>query len=156
MKLQFDVLKTLAIVILIGCSSAFGQAQAKRGIDAAVAELGEGFVSGTAKVNGTTLHYVRGGTGPAVILIHGFPQDWYEFHKIMPRLAKKFTVIAVDLRGVGGSAATPDGYDAANRTKIFISLHSNSSWSAFTLSVTTLAGWLLMRLCALVRQPRAA
>ena len=114
MKLQFDVLKTLAIFILIGFGSAFGQAQAKRRIDAAVAELGEGFVSGTAKVNGTTLHYVRGGTGPAVILIHGFPQDWYEFHKIMPRLAKKFTVLAVDLRGVGGSAATSDGYDAAN------------------------------------------
>jgi pimeloyl-ACP methyl ester carboxylesterase len=65
-------------------------------------------------VNGTTLHYVRGGTGPAVILLHGFPQDWYEFHQIMPRLAKQFTVIAVDLRGVGGSAATPDGYEAAH------------------------------------------
>jgi pimeloyl-ACP methyl ester carboxylesterase len=47
-------------------------------------------------------------------LTHGFPQDWYEFHKILPRLAKKFTVIAVDLRGVGGSSPTPSGYDAAN------------------------------------------
>jgi pimeloyl-ACP methyl ester carboxylesterase len=50
-------------------------------------------------------------------LIHGWPQDWYEFHKIMPRLAKKFTVIAVDLRGVGGSSPTPGGYDAANMAK---------------------------------------
>jgi len=91
-----------------------GQEPAKRQIDPAVTKLGKGFVSNTAKVNGTTLHYVRGGTGPAVILLHGFPQDWYEFHQIMPRLAKKFTVIAVDLRGVGGSAATRDGYDAAN------------------------------------------
>ena len=65
-------------------------------------------------MNGTTLHYVRGGTGSAVLVLHGFPQDWYEFHHIMPRLAKKFTVIAVDLRGVGRSAATPGGYDAAN------------------------------------------
>ena len=77
-------------------------------------KLGKEFMSNTAHVNGTMLHYVRGGTGPAVILLHGFPQDWYEFHKIMPRLAKKFTVIAVDLRGVGGSAATPGGYDAPN------------------------------------------
>ena len=79
-----------------------------------MAALGQGFVSTTAKVNGTTLRYVRGGTGSAVILLHGFPQDLYEFHQIMPRLAKKFTVIAVDLRGIGGSAATPGGYEAGN------------------------------------------
>ena len=47
-------------------------------------------------------------------MIHGFPQDWFEYHAIMPRLARRFTVVAVDLRGVGGSAATPCGYDAAN------------------------------------------
>jgi len=78
----------------------------------AVRTLGLGFRSETASVNGTRIHYVRGGTGPAVILIHGFPQDWFEYHEIMPRLAKQFTVLAVDLRGVGGSAAMPDGYDA--------------------------------------------
>ena len=76
--------------------------------------LGREFGSETATVNGITLHYVRGGNGPAVILIHGFPQDWSEYRAIMPRLAKRFTVIAVDLRGVGGSTATPGGYDAAN------------------------------------------
>lgn len=76
--------------------------------------LGKEFVSEIEAVNGITLHYVRGGKGPAVILIHGFPQDWFEYHAIMPRLAKQFTVIAVDLRGVGGSTATPGGFDAAN------------------------------------------
>ena len=70
-------------------------------------------MSETAGLNGTTLHYVRGGQGPAVILIHGFPQDWFEYHAIMPRSAKQFTVIAIDLRGVGGSAVAADGYDAA-------------------------------------------
>ena len=113
MNIQFNPLRAL-LFVLIACSSVFGQAEAKRQIAPEVAKLGKGFVSNTAQVNGTTLHYVRSGTGPAVILLHGFPQDWYEFHQIMPRLAKKFTVIAVDLRGVGGSAATPDGYDAAN------------------------------------------
>lgn len=106
-------LKALVIFVAIACGS-FDQAQAQQRIDPAVAKLGKGFVSNTARVNGTRLHYVRGGTGPAVMLIHGWPQDWYEFHKIMPRLAKKFTVIAVDLRGVGGSSPTPGGYDAAN------------------------------------------
>src|ERR1700692_4428968 len=76
--------------------------------------LSKDFRSETATVNGIKLHYVRGGKGPAVILIHGFPQDWFEYHSIMPRLAKRFTVIAVDLRGIGGSKATAGGYDAAN------------------------------------------
>lgn len=73
-----------------------------------------GFVSATTAVNGTTIHYVRGGHGPALVLVHGFPQDWFEWRRVMPRLSLQFTVIAVDLRGVGGSTPTADGYDAAN------------------------------------------
>jgi pimeloyl-ACP methyl ester carboxylesterase len=76
--------------------------------------LDKEFTSEAATVNGITLHYVRGGTGPALVLIHGFPQDWFEYRAIMPRLAKRFTIVAVDLRGIGGSTATPAGYDAAN------------------------------------------
>jgi pimeloyl-ACP methyl ester carboxylesterase len=106
--------KALVPLVLIGCAGAAGQSPATRPMDPGVARLGTGFLSSTARVNGTTLHYVRGGTGPAVILLHGFPQDWSAFRKIMPRLARKFTVVAVDLRGVGRSAATPGGYDAAN------------------------------------------
>ena len=71
------------------------------------------FVSETASVNGTTLHYMRGGHGPTVLLIHGFPQDWYEWRHVMPLLAGRFSVVALDLRGVGGSAAPAEGYDAA-------------------------------------------
>jgi pimeloyl-ACP methyl ester carboxylesterase len=108
-----NFMKALVICIAIACTT-FAQAQAQRQIDPAVVKLGKGFISNTANVNGTRLHYVRGGTGPAVILIHGWPEDWYEFHKVMPRLAQKFTVIAVDLRGVGGSSPTAAGYDAAN------------------------------------------
>jgi pimeloyl-ACP methyl ester carboxylesterase len=81
--------------------------------------LGDEFASESATVNGIMLHYVRGGNGPAVILVHGFPEDWFEYHAIMPLLAKQFTVIAVDLRGVGASTTEPGtmkpgGYDAAN------------------------------------------
>ncbi len=94
--------------------SAFAQMDMKSAASEALEQLGNGFESNFVKVNGTSLHYVRGGTGPAVILIHGFPEDWYEFHKVMPQLAKRFTVVAVDLRGVGRSAVTPGGYDSAN------------------------------------------
>lgn len=82
------------------------------GIQDLLAGLGDGAESATASVNGTTIHYVRMGAGPALVLIHGFPQDWFEWRRVMPRLAERFTVIAVDLRGAGGSAAPVDGYDA--------------------------------------------
>ncbi len=74
-------------------------------IEDLLAGLGDDVESATEAVNGTRIHYVRCGAGPALVLIHGFPQDWFEWRRVMPRLAERFTVIAVDLRGVGGSAA---------------------------------------------------
>jgi pimeloyl-ACP methyl ester carboxylesterase len=91
-----------------------GERREQLGSDSVLTELGAGFVSNTADVNGTTIHYVRGGHGPALVLLHGFPQDWFEWRRVMPRLSERFTVVAVDLRGVGGSAPSPDGYAAAN------------------------------------------
>jgi pimeloyl-ACP methyl ester carboxylesterase len=108
------ILKRLAVFVVAACAVIQGQSPPRQRIDPGLATLGGGFVSGTAQANGTTLHYVRGGTGSAVILLHGFPEDWYAYHRVMPRLAKQFTVVAVDLRGIGGSAATPGGYDALN------------------------------------------
>lgn len=85
----------------------------QRAVDPTVAALGRQFESATAKANGIQLHYVRGGSGPALILLHGFPQDWREWHRVMPRLAERFTIVAPDLRGIGGSQLTQTGYDAA-------------------------------------------
>jgi pimeloyl-ACP methyl ester carboxylesterase len=106
--------KALAVFVVVACAAVHGQSSPKQMADPAVTALGSGFVSDTARVNGATLHYVRGGAGPAVILLHGFPEDWYAYHRIMPLLARRFTVVAVDLRGVGGSIPTEGGYDAAN------------------------------------------
>ena len=89
------------------------QGQTKKQMSTPAIGLSNEFVSEQARANGVTLHYVRGGTGPVVILIHGFPQDWFEYRPIMPRLAKRFTVIAIDLRGIGDSTPSADGYDAA-------------------------------------------
>jgi pimeloyl-ACP methyl ester carboxylesterase len=108
---------SILISVLIGFGNAIAQSSVRQPIDPAVAALGQGFETGTAKVNGAILHYVRGGQGPTVLLVHGFPEDWYEFHRVMPRLAKKFTVVAPDLRGVGGSSVISGGYDAANMAK---------------------------------------
>jgi pimeloyl-ACP methyl ester carboxylesterase len=57
------------------------------------------------------MHYVKMGSGPLLILLHGWPETWYEWHKVMPTLATKFTVVAPDLRGLGLSEKTQTGYD---------------------------------------------
>lgn len=70
-----------------------------------------GFTETAAHANGITVNYVRGGSGPTLVLLHGYPQTWYLWRKVMPALAEHFTVIAPDLRGSGGSDAPTDGYD---------------------------------------------
>jgi pimeloyl-ACP methyl ester carboxylesterase len=59
------------------------------------------------------LHYVRAGKGEPVVLLHGWPQSWYAWHKILPALAQHYDVIAPDLRGLGDSTRPAGGYDKA-------------------------------------------
>ncbi|WAL67828.1 alpha/beta hydrolase [Amycolatopsis cynarae] len=67
----------------------------------------------TVAVNGTELHYVSAGeTGSPVLLVHGFPETWWAFRKVIPRLAARHRVFAVDLRGFGDSAVAEDGFDS--------------------------------------------
>ena len=62
--------------------------------------------------NGTALHYVRGGTGEPVVLIHGFTDTSRMWRPLLPVLAKEYTVITPDLPGLGGSSVLPSGeYD---------------------------------------------
>ena len=79
----------------------------------AVAEtLPAGFTSAKQKTGDVKLRYVRdGGPGETVILLHGFPQTWSSWKKMMPLMSAQYDVIAVDLRGVGGSDKPKDGYD---------------------------------------------
>jgi pimeloyl-ACP methyl ester carboxylesterase len=69
-----------------------------------------GFTSGFEEVNGLKMHYVAGGSGPLILMVHGFGQSWYEWHQLMPELAKKNRVIAVDLPGLGLSAPLKTSY----------------------------------------------
>ena len=67
-------------------------------------------------VNGIQLHYVIGSEDNSqvdpIVLLHGFPQTWYEWRHIIPQLiANNFTVIAPDLRGLGDSEKPQTGYD---------------------------------------------
>ena len=71
----------------------------------------EAIASRTAEVAGHQLHYLMAGSGPAVILLHGYTQTSRMWKPIMPLLAKKFTVIAPDLPGIGDSEIPTDGLD---------------------------------------------
>jgi pimeloyl-ACP methyl ester carboxylesterase len=64
-----------------------------------------------ADVNGVRLHYVIGGQGKPVVLLHGWAETWFTWHRIMPELAKHHTVVALDMRGLGDSARPDSGYD---------------------------------------------
>src|SRR4051794_41690099 len=58
------------------------------------------------------LHYVTAGDGFPVVLLHGWPQSWYEWRHVIPGLTDAgFRVIAPDLRGLGESSRPADGYD---------------------------------------------
>ena len=65
----------------------------------------------TVPVNGIQIHYVIGGRGDPIVLLHGWPETWYSWHRVMPTLAKNYTVIVPDLRGLGDSSKPPTGYD---------------------------------------------
>jgi len=66
------------------------------------------------EVNATTLHYVAAGTGGSpILLVHGFPETWWAFHRLIPLLAAHHRVFAVDLRGFGDSGHGPGTYDSA-------------------------------------------
>ena len=64
-----------------------------------------------ADLGDVRLHYVTAGSGFPVVLLHGWPQSWYEWRHVIPGLAERFRVIAPDLRGLGDSSRPADGYD---------------------------------------------
>lgn len=70
-----------------------------------------------AEVNGTRLHYVSGGQGEPLILIPGYPETWWAYHKVMPLLASKYYVVVVEMRGMGSSDKSVSGYDKKNMAK---------------------------------------
>lgn len=76
-----------------------------------------GVEHGSVAVDGGTIHYTRTGSGPPLILLHGWPQTWWSWHKTMPELGRSHTVIALDLPGLGDSSAPTGGYNKASTAR---------------------------------------
>jgi len=64
-----------------------------------------------ANLGDVRLHYVTGGQGPTIVLLHGWPQTWYMWRDVLPGLMQRYRVIAVDMRGLGDSSRPTTGYD---------------------------------------------
>ena len=80
----------------------------------------EGFTRRRLRVNGVEINTLIGGSGPPLLLLHGYPQSHLIWHRVAPELAKKYSVVATDLRGYGHSAKPvgPDGLtDHSNYSK---------------------------------------
>jgi haloacetate dehalogenase len=71
----------------------------------------EGFTTTDVEVAGARIHLRHGGSGPPLLLLHGNPLTHVMWHKIAPRLAREFTVVATDLRGYGDSSKPFGGGD---------------------------------------------
>ena len=71
----------------------------------------EGFTTSDIDAGGTTIHTVHGGSGPPLLLLHGYPQTHVIWHKMARTLAERFTVVATDLRGYGDSGKPPSDPD---------------------------------------------
>jgi pimeloyl-ACP methyl ester carboxylesterase len=84
-----------------------------------------------SEANGITMHYVMGGEGDPVVLLHGWPQTWYEWRHIMPILVKNnYTVIVPDLRGLGDTSKPSTGYDGITTANDIYQLVSNMGFNA--------------------------
>jgi haloacetate dehalogenase len=90
------------------------RAEAAAGVDA---KFFPGFRRETIATSGTTINLVVGGSGPPVLLLHGFPATHLMWHRIAPALARDFTVVAADLRGYGDSGRPPDGENHFGHSK---------------------------------------
>ena len=103
MRLLFCLLTVVGLFVMGFCISVRAQAPA-----AAPA----GFKHAYATVNGIKIHYVTGGSGEPLLLLHGFGQNWYMWNRLLPEFGKHFTVIAPDLPGLGESGKPPVAGDA--------------------------------------------
>ncbi len=74
-----------------------------------------GFEQRRLNVGGVEINCRVGGQGPALLLLHGHPQTHMMWHKVAPRLAERFTLVAADLRGYGDSAKPDAGTEAYSK-----------------------------------------
>jgi pimeloyl-ACP methyl ester carboxylesterase len=108
-----------------------------------------GIVHHTANVAGAELHYVSAGeSGSPILLVHGFPESWWAFHKLIPLLAARHRVFAIDLRGFGDSSTADGDYDSATAAEDLHQLIEHLGVGAVHLTGQDISGATVFRLAS--------
>lgn len=98
-------------------------------------------------LNGTNLHYVAAGnSGSPILLVHGWPETWWTFHKVIPILAQSHRVFAVDLRGFGDSDIAQTGDSSATMADDLHALIGHLGFGPVHLAAQDFSGPLAFRL----------
>lgn len=105
------------------------------------AGFGDLFQSYAVPANGIRLHAVIGGSGPPLLLLAGWPQNWFAWRYLMPVLAKDFTVIAVDPRGSGLSDKPDGGYDSDSQAADMFALMDSLGHRRFAMVGHDIGMW---------------
>ncbi|MDX6217100.1 MAG: hypothetical protein QOG99_2684 [Frankiales bacterium] len=101
------------------------------------------------RLNGTELHYVSAGTeGSPILLVHGFPESWWSFHRVIPLLARRHRVFAVDLRGFGDSGSDDGDYDSATSAEDLHQLIGHLNVGPVHITAQDISGGVVFRLAA--------
>jgi haloacetate dehalogenase len=99
-----------------------------------------GFERRRIDVSGASINAVCGGRGPALLLLHGYPQTHCIWHRVAPRLAQNFSVVAADLRGYGDSSKPAGLPDHSNYSKRALALDQVELMQALGHETFFLAG----------------
>ena len=99
-----------------------------------------GFARREIKTSGATINLVTGGSGPPLLLLHGYPQTHVMWRKVAPRLAQDFTVVVPDLRGYGDSSKPPAADNSANYSKRALALDQVEVMAALGFDKCAVAG----------------
>jgi haloacetate dehalogenase len=99
-----------------------------------------GFTQRRVDTSGATINLVVGGSGPPLLLVHGYPQTHVMWRKVAPRLAEEFTVVVPDLRGYGDSSKPPAGPDFVNYSKRALALDQVEMMQALGFERFAVAG----------------
>jgi pimeloyl-ACP methyl ester carboxylesterase len=92
-------------------------------------------------VNGVCIHYVQAGQGKPVVLLAGWPQTWYAWRRVIPTLAQRYTVIALDMRGLGDSDKPETGYDTQTIASDIQAVVQQLGWQTIHLVGHDVGAW---------------
>jgi pimeloyl-ACP methyl ester carboxylesterase len=93
-------------------------------------------------VRGLRMHVAEAGEGEPLVMLHGWPQHWYEWRHLIPPLAERYRVICPDLRGLGWTDAPRDGYEKENLATDVLALLAELEINSFRLIGHDWGGWV--------------